>query len=238
MTTITLTEDEKEVVGLRAKELDENRDLFPQNPPLITFEQLRELLGEECYRVAEKFMAADPAEYGFKGPKLGVKEVPIDPVKVEGQIYIEGQEVKDLPAPFVSQTTFAQFQKMSKQVEKDLERPLLVASGYRSPAYQMYLFLYYLWYLKFDYPNVFNRVALPGYSEHGDGERHAIDVMTVYGSPSNPRPTDFEYTQEYAWLTKNAQSYGFVLTYPKDNLHGVMFEPWHWRLSKKLEQAL
>ncbi len=65
--------------------------------------------------------------------------------------------------------------------------------------------------------------ALPGFSEHHTGR--AIDI----GTPSSPPLTEaFEQTAAYAWLSRHAQDFGFTLTYPRGNPHGVCFEPWHW----------
>ena len=38
----------------------------------------------------------------------------------------------------------------------------------------------------------------------------------------------FDSTTPYFWLTENAYTYGFVLSYPKDNAYYI-YEPWHWR---------
>jgi D-alanyl-D-alanine carboxypeptidase len=68
--------------------------------------------------------------------------------------------------------------------------------------------------------------APPGFSEHHTG--YAIDI----GEESNPATDlkfDFEYTQAYRWLNKNARAYGFRLSFPRNNSQGVRFEPWHWR---------
>lgn len=62
-----------------------------------------------------------------------------------------------------------------------------------------------------------------GYSEHQLGT--AIDVTTgATGADFN----SFRTTPAYAWLTRNAHIYGFVLSYPEGNAY-YRFEPWHWR---------
>jgi D-alanyl-D-alanine carboxypeptidase len=65
--------------------------------------------------------------------------------------------------------------------------------------------------------------ALPGYSEHHTGR--AIDIGTP-GSP--PLSEEFEKTPAFEWLRRHARSFGFSISYPRDNPHGIMFEPWHW----------
>ena len=65
--------------------------------------------------------------------------------------------------------------------------------------------------------------TLPGFSEHHSGR--AIDI----GTPRSPPLTEaFEQTAAYLWLSKHAQEFGFRLSYPRGNPHGVIFEPWHW----------
>ncbi|MBW8780874.1 MAG: M15 family metallopeptidase [Verrucomicrobia bacterium] len=70
--------------------------------------------------------------------------------------------------------------------------------------------------------------AYPGYSEHHTGR--AVDI----GSPDCAHLTeDFEKTGEFAWLTAHAVRFGFSLSYPRVNVHGIAFEPWHWCLSDR-----
>ena len=66
--------------------------------------------------------------------------------------------------------------------------------------------------------------AAPGYSEHHSG--FALDVGTP-GEP--PAEETFESTPAFAWLADNASGYGFTMSYPRDNPHGIVYEPWHWR---------
>ena len=66
--------------------------------------------------------------------------------------------------------------------------------------------------------------AAPGYSEHHSGL--ALDI----GAPGEPPAEEsFERTAAFAWLRDNAAGYGFVMSYPRDNPHGITYEPWHWR---------
>lgn len=62
-----------------------------------------------------------------------------------------------------------------------------------------------------------------GYSEHQLGT--TIDFTT---KKSNGALAGFDTTPAYAWLTAHAYEYGFVLSYPKNNVYYV-YEPWHWR---------
>ena len=41
----------------------------------------------------------------------------------------------------------------------------------------------------------------------------------------------FGDTTEYKWVVENCAKYGFILRYPKgkENITGVIYEPWHFR---------
>lgn len=65
--------------------------------------------------------------------------------------------------------------------------------------------------------------AAPGFSEHHTGR--ALD-LTAPGAEA--LETSFENTAAFAWLTAEAKHHGFRLSYPRDNLHGIAYEPWHW----------
>jgi D-alanyl-D-alanine carboxypeptidase len=68
--------------------------------------------------------------------------------------------------------------------------------------------------------------AAPGFSEHHSGL--ALDIGTP-GEP--PAEESFERTPAFAWLCQHAGGYGFTMSYPRDNPHGIVYEPWHWRFS-------
>ena len=65
--------------------------------------------------------------------------------------------------------------------------------------------------------------AAPGFSEHHSGR--ALDLTTP-GAPV--LESEFEETDAFNWLSTHAAEHGFHLSYPRDNRHGVLFEPWHW----------
>lgn len=69
--------------------------------------------------------------------------------------------------------------------------------------------------------------AYPGFSEHHTGR--AID----FGSSDCEHFSEtFEVTREFAWLTEHASRFGFSLSYPRGNPHGIVYEPWHWSMKK------
>ncbi len=65
--------------------------------------------------------------------------------------------------------------------------------------------------------------AAPGFSEHHAGT--ALDISTPGEPAAEP---SFETTPAFAWLQRNAGRHGFCMSYPRDNPHGIVYEPWHW----------
>ncbi len=65
--------------------------------------------------------------------------------------------------------------------------------------------------------------AAPGYSEHHSGR--AVDLTTPGFAALEE---DFERSPAFAWLMRNASPFGFALSYPRGNPHGIAYEPWHW----------
>ncbi len=72
--------------------------------------------------------------------------------------------------------------------------------------------------------------AAPGYSEHHSGR--AVDLTTP---GCTPLEEDFAETEAFVWLSRRAGKFGFRLSYPRGNRHGVAYEPWHWYYSGKAE---
>lgn len=65
--------------------------------------------------------------------------------------------------------------------------------------------------------------AAPGYSEHHSGR--AVDLTTT---GFKPLEEEFASSTAFAWLSRRAAHFGFRLSYPPGNRHGVAYEPWHW----------
>jgi zinc D-Ala-D-Ala carboxypeptidase len=95
-------------------------------------------------------------------------------------------------------------------------------SGYRSHDYQLGIFERKLGRGQ-TIDDILRVNAAPGYSEHHSGR--ALDI----GAPDEPPAEEsFERTPAFAWLRANAARHGFVMSYPRDNPHGIVYEPWHW----------
>jgi D-alanyl-D-alanine carboxypeptidase len=66
--------------------------------------------------------------------------------------------------------------------------------------------------------------AAPGYSEHHSGR--AVDLTTPdYATLEE----SFADSAAFDWLSRHAADFGFRMSYPLGNRHGVAYEPWHWR---------
>ena len=96
-------------------------------------------------------------------------------------------------------------------------------SGYRSHAYQLGIFERKR-ARGLAIADILAVNAAPGFSEHHSGR--ALDI----GTPGEP-PTEetFEATPAFAWLQDNASLHGFGMSFPRDNPHGITYEPWHWQ---------
>ena len=65
--------------------------------------------------------------------------------------------------------------------------------------------------------------AAPGFSEHHTGR--AVDLGT---HDCEALEEEFEQTDAFVWLERNAESFGFAMSYPRGNASGFAYEPWHW----------
>jgi zinc D-Ala-D-Ala carboxypeptidase len=95
-------------------------------------------------------------------------------------------------------------------------------SGYRSHHYQLGIFERKLARGQ-TVEQILTVNAAPGYSEHHSG--NALDIGTPGEAPAEE---SFETTPAFEWLTAHAGDFGFLMSYPRDNRHGIVYEPWHW----------
>lgn len=193
---------------------------------LMDYKEFLSDLNKEEKRLIEKVQNLDLKRYGLKIPFLEIKLSSNDLVMIRGQKYKVRNEIHQAPLQLLPREVYQAFKKMNQAVEKDLKRPLLIMSGYRSPAYQMILFLNILKENNWQIERTLKRVALPGYSEHGCPLKQAIDFGTVEQTED---PWYFTKTEEYRWLKRRAAQFGFYPSFPRNNKVGVAFEPWHWR---------
>ena len=120
--------------------------------------------------------------------------------------------------------------KMREEAKKD-GIYLVFLSGYRSINLQNDIF--------YSLKSIRNQVAAerarvsapPGYSEHSTG--FAIDIGDATQRETDFE-TDFENTDAFRWLIKNAAKFHFKLSFNKDNKY-IDYEPWHWRYEGSIE---
>ena len=120
--------------------------------------------------------------------------------------------------------------KMREHAKKD-GIFLVFLSGFRSINLQEEIF-YSLKSIRNQVASERARVsAPPGYPEHSTG--FAIDI-----GDATQRETDFEFefenTDAFRWLKKNAAKFHFKLSFHKDNKY-IDYEPWHWRYEGSIE---
>jgi zinc D-Ala-D-Ala carboxypeptidase len=102
---------------------------------------------------------------------------------------------------------------------------LMAISGFRNTADQRVLFENQI--ARRGSPEAAARLsAPPGHSEHHTG--YALDITDASRSDVDLKVA-FEETSAYQWLITNAQQYGFEQSFPRNNVQGVSYEPWHWR---------
>jgi len=120
--------------------------------------------------------------------------------------------------------------KMREQAKKD-GIYLVFLSGYRSINLQNDIFNSLKSIRNQEAAERARVSAPPGYSEHSTG--FAIDI----GDATQREPdfeTDFENTDAFRWLIKNAAKFHFKLSFNKDNKY-IDYEPWHWRYEGSIE---
>jgi len=120
--------------------------------------------------------------------------------------------------------------KMRDEAKKD-GIFLVFLSGYRSINLQNDIF--------YSLKSIRNQEAVerarvsapPGYSEHSTG--FAIDIGDATQRETDFE-TEFENTNAFRWLKKNAAKFHFKLSFNKNNQY-IDYEPWHWRYEGSIE---
>ncbi len=102
---------------------------------------------------------------------------------------------------------------------------VVLSSSYRSYATQQYLFERKVAQYGSE-EEAARIVAIPGSSEHQLGL--CVDIVDQYYEYMNESLADTALSQ---WLYAHCSEYGFILRYPEDKqeITGIMFEPWHFR---------
>lgn len=205
--------------------------------PLITFEELHARLTPEQVSFLEEFRKIDPAVVGGASRRLPPPAPDTRFTRLDRQVILrEGKPIR-VDTQFLPEPVYGAYTRMMAAMEQDLGKRLLVESGYRSPAYQLTLFLFYMPKHGYSVRETNRHVALPGCSEHGSPAFQAIDFITPEGINGEDRPEEFEELQEYGWLHARAGEFGFFLSYPRPSTGSGQgesaFEPWHWHYEEQ-----
>lgn len=205
--------------------------------PLLTFDELYQPLNKDEKEFLEIFLNLDAQQLGvvlpFRGyAKPGTKFIPLKGQRVK-DLEVKNKRTRIIRCQYLPENVYRQYRKMIKAMRQDIHKTLFVESGYRSAAYQLYLFVFYLKKHDYSIRKTAKLVAIAGYSEHGSPDYQAMDFINIDGINGEDNPESFENLTEYQWLLKNAAKFGFILSYPRDNPSGIQFEPWHWRYDTK-----
>ena len=125
----------------------------------------------------------------------------------------------------VQDAAFKAFKKMQSAATQD-KLDLRILSAFRTVEYQQGLILNKLKKGQ-NLKEILSVLAPPGFSENHTGR--ALDLTTT---KLKTLTSDFDKTEEFAWLINNANNYNFYLSFPKDNQYGMIYEPWHWCFKK------
>ena len=202
----------------------------------LTFDELYAPLNEKESQFLRNFQGLDAEALKVKIPFRGIATGNEPLTKITGQrvryINIQNGASRELGAQYLPEHVYQKYKDMMAAMQKDTGKRLLIESGYRSSAYQLYLFIYYLKNHEYSIRETVKWVALPGYSEHGAPVHQAVDFINESGINGEYNTKEFEDLPEYHWLMEHAAEFGFVLSYPKMDQSGITYEPWHWRLDE------
>lgn len=194
---------------------------------LLTFEELYQQLDPEETSIVQFVQHLKPEQIGVHTPFVGYGDPATRMVSLNETYKGPGGATIVIPTQYLPEVVYRHYQAMMAAMQADLGKRLYVESGYRSGAYQLYLYFLYLQNHDWSIRKTGRLVALPGYSEHGARHRQAVDFVSE-NSALDDESEKFEQRAEYEWLQKNAHRFGFVLSYPRGSVTGITFEPWHW----------
>jgi len=157
--------------------------------------------------------------------ELGISETYPDfcraPMQMEAEeLVFAGKDIFDRDQ-FMTPETFSAWQLMLAAATNDNITVQLV-SAYRDFDYQCLLIRRKL--ERGDTLDTILKVnTAPGFSEHHTGR--ALDLTTP---GCEALETEFEDTAAFQWLAEHAVNFGFSLSYPRNNVFDIDYEPWHW----------
>ncbi len=121
----------------------------------------------------------------------------------------------------ITNKVYQKFISMYNDAKKE-DLNLIITSAYRDYEFQNELWQQYAKSQGEEWADSVS--ARAGHSEHQTGL--TLDIVTY-----KVNMNEFENTDEFKWLQKNAHKYGFILRYPKDktDITGYDYEAWHYR---------
>jgi len=168
--------------------------------PMMTFEELYEGLDGEAQTFLNRVRQIDPqSSFEFPTTRLDISDADTEFHRIDGQIVWKDNKPETVGPQYLPVEVYEAYLKLIAAMQKDLGKYVLVESGYRSPAYQLYLFLFYTPKHHYSLAETAEWVALPGFSEHGAPERQAIDFINQLGINGEDVPEEFEALEEYEW---------------------------------------
>ena len=201
---------------------------------LLTWEELYQPLTDHERAFLDAFRALNAKRLGATSHYFGEVNLATTHLAiVEPQTILKDGTPTPLDQQHLPANVYAAYRTMMQAMERAIGKRLLVESGYRSPAYQLYLFLYYLPKHGHSVRETNRFVALPGHSEHGYPPRQAIDFINQEGVNGEDHPEQFEALPEFRLSAEHAHEFGFSRSYPRDNPHHTAYEPWHWHFEAR-----
>ena len=153
-----------------------------------------------------------PRDYGTQR-KLDLCEECTNPVSI-------GKDIFDRDQKMTPRAARAWFEMKAAAASSGIE--LQAVSAFRSVEYQAGIIGQ-----KLDAGHSMEQIlrvsTAPGYSEHHTGR--ALDISTP---GYEPLEEEFDRSPAFKWLENTAGNFGFRMSFPKNNHHGVSYEPWHW----------
>jgi LAS superfamily LD-carboxypeptidase LdcB len=216
----------QEIISTFIHEIEHNSK--NQRVAATSWGSLKQNVSPHAQKLVRAIRSLDPRQYGSSRKKVS-QSTASNLVILRNQTFQTTSDKHRLPPRLLPAHTYRSFQRMNSQLGSDLGKQLVVKSGYRSPAYQLYIFLYNLKEYSWDIDKTLETVALPGYSEHA-GTPQALDLRAKK-HVGHEQSYDFSRTPHYHWLKENGSDYGFSMSYQKNNKTGTQFEPWHWKHS-------
>ena len=199
----------------------------------ITFDEIYRPLDSEETNFLKTLQSIKPETLGVKTPYRGFGSSSTRLTRLD-QSYTDTKGVKvDIPPQYLPEKVNRNYETMMAAMQQEIGTRLYVVSGYRSGAYQLYLFLINLPNHDWSVRETSRFVAFPGYSEHGDASRQALD-FTNHDNISD-QLEKFAESPEYRWLIERGACFGFALSYPLNSPTGITFEPWHWHAEDSLQ---